>query len=130
MARWLACILLTLLTWPLLAQTPAPEEALLARKWKLGYYVEAGERIAPAPEQRNDVMDFHADHTVVSVEAGGTQHGTWSYDGAAKQLVVVDKATRERAVLKVVALDAQHCTLEFKDPDGVVLRMHMVPAEQ
>lgn len=40
---------------------------------------------------------------------------------------MVDNDTKERMVLKVVSLDEKRCVLEFKDPDGVVLRIHMIP---
>lgn len=124
--RWLTTVLIGLLAIPLFAQS-STQGSLLVRKWKLAYYEEAGERIPPSPDQRDDMMDFHADHTVVSVESSGTQHGTWTYDEAKKQLVVVDNATKERMVLQVIALDPKSCVLAFKDPDGVVLRVHMVP---
>lgn len=126
-ARALLAALICLFSFSAVAQTPAASEALLLKSWKLVYYEESGERIPPAPEQRNDVMDFHADHTVVSKEGGVTEKGTWSYDSGKKQLVVVDSATKERMVLRVVELEEKRCVMEFKDPDGVVLRMHMVP---
>jgi hypothetical protein len=125
--RWISAALIGLFALTAHGQSLSEQEVLLAKKWKLVYYEEAGKQIPPAPEQRNDVMDMHADHTVVSIEAGGTQHGKWSYDAAKKQLVVVDNATKERMVLSVVALDAKSCTMEFKDPEGVLLRMHMKP---
>ncbi|MEO8588987.1 MAG: hypothetical protein ABI432_06450 [Flavobacteriales bacterium] len=125
-SRWITAAFLGLFALPLAAQSLGAQESL-AKKWKLAYYEEAGERIPPAPDQRNDVMDLRADHTVVSIESSRTQQGTWSYDVGKKQLVVVDNDTKERMVLRVVALDPKSCVLEFKDPDGVALRMHMVP---
>jgi len=112
---------------PALAQTLSPQEVMLAKKWKLAYYEAEGERIDPTPDQRNDVMDIRKDRTVVSIESGGTQHGTWTYEDGRKELVVVDSASKDRMGLRVAALDSARCTLEFKDPDGVLLRMHMVP---
>jgi hypothetical protein len=125
--RWIFTALIVWFGSSLVAQSLGTQESLLAREWKLAYYEEAGERIPPSPDQRNDVMDIHADHTVVSIESGGTQRGTWSYDEGKKELVVLDSSTKEQMVLRVVFLDAKSCILEFKDPDGVVLRMHMVP---
>lgn len=125
--RWILTLLVAALARPVLAQQLSAQETLLVKKWKLAYYEEGGERIPPAPDQRNDVMDFHADHTVVSVESGGTQNGIWAYHEEKQQLVVVDKATKERMELRVVTLEGRSCVLEFKDPDGVVLRVHMVP---
>lgn len=126
-SRWICALFLSASALLVFGQPLSTQETLLVKKWKLAYYEEGGERIPPAPDQRNDMMEFHADHTVVSVESGGTQNGTWVYHEDKKQLVVVDKATKERMELRVVTLEGRSCVLEFKDADGVVLRVHMVP---
>ncbi|QEH42866.1 lipocalin family protein [Chitinophaga sp. XS-30] len=104
-------------------------KALICKEWKLKFYEEDGEKFPPAPDQSGDRMFFYQDNTVKSIEQKKIQHGTWAYDEVKKILTVVDNETKEKATLKVIALAPDKCVLDYKDPEGSVLRMHMVPVK-
>lgn len=114
---------------PLAAQEKADSafKSLICKEWKLLFYEESGEKIPPAPDQRNDRMFFYQDNTAKSIEGKVIQHATWKYDEHTKILTVVDNETKEKMTLKLITLTAQVCVMDYKDPDGVVLRMHMAP---
>ncbi len=101
-------------------------DTLLCKEWKLKSYEESGKIFSPAPDQINNRMIFYFDHKVKSIETGNIQNGIWKYDSKAKMLMVVDNLTKEKVVLKVIRITKDECILEFKDPEGALLKMHMV----
>lgn len=105
-------------------------DSLLCKNWQLVSYEESGEKFPPSPEQKNDRMTFYFDHKVKSVETGNIQNGTWEYDSTKKLLTVIDNQTKEKAVLKVLKLTKTECVLEYKDPEGTMLKMHMAPVSK
>lgn len=74
-------------------------------------------------------MIFYKNHKVKSIEGGVLQNGIWQYDSGKKVLIVTDNATKEKMILKVLKINQNLCVLEFKDPDGIVLKMQMVLAK-
>ena len=75
-------------------------------------------------------MIFYIDHKVKSIEAGNIQNGTWKYDVTNKILSVVDNQTKEKANLKVLKITKDECILEYKDPEGGIIKMYMKPVIQ
>ncbi len=105
-------------------------DKLICKEWALKFYEQGGEKIPPSPEQKNDRMIFYPDHKVKSVEAGGTQNGVWQYNSIKKLLSVVDNETKEKMDLTVISLTQDACVLEFTDPDGGKMKMHMTPVKK
>ena len=102
-------------------------DSLICKEWKLVSYEEAGKKYPPSPEQKNDRMIFSFNHKVKSIESGSVQNGNWQYDSVKNILTIVDNQTKEKAIMKVVQLSDRECVLEYKDPDGVLLKIYMVP---
>ncbi|AWO00502.1 hypothetical protein DLD77_01660 [Chitinophaga alhagiae] len=125
------CIVFLLLCSCSLAQqkSTANFSDLICKEWKLVFYEEDGEKIPPAPQQKGDRMIFYKDNKVKSIEAGAIQNGIWQYDSVKKTLVVTDNSTKEKMIMKVLQINQDLCVLEFKDADGIVLKMHTAPAK-
>lgn len=102
-------------------------DELICKEWKLQFYEEQGKKIMPTPDHKEDRMIFYKDKKVKSIEIGDIQHGVWKYDATQSVLTVVDNDTKEKVVLKVIKIMDNECVLEFKDPDGSILKMHMLP---
>ncbi len=102
-------------------------DGLLCKEWKLIAYEESGNRFPPAPEQKGDRMILYRDHKVKSIEVGNIQNGIWHYDSTKKVLTIVDNETKDKAILKVTKISETECVLEYKDSEGTLLKMYMVP---
>jgi hypothetical protein len=113
-----------------LGQTTNSIDSLLCKEWKLVSYEEGGEKFPPSPEQKNDRMIFYSDHKVKSIETGNIQIGIWQYDATKKTLSVVANKTKEKAIMKVLKITKDECILEYKDPEGTLLKIHMVPVSK
>jgi hypothetical protein len=115
---------------PVSAQEKADSafKSLICKEWKLLFYEEGGEKFPPAPDQRNDRMFFYPDYKVKSIEGKTIEYATWKYNEATKTMTVIVKETKEKSTLKLITLTAQKCVLDYIDPEGGVVRMHMVPA--
>ncbi|HEY1164037.1 MAG TPA: hypothetical protein VGE90_02695 [Chitinophaga sp.] len=110
-------------------KTDSAFKSLICKEWKLLFYEEDGEKFPPAPEQRNDRMFFYPDYKVKSIEGKKIEHATWKYNAAAKTLIVTDNETKEKMTLKLISLTAQLWVMDYKDPEGAVVRMHMAPVK-
>jgi hypothetical protein len=110
-------------------KTDSAFKSLICKEWKLLFYEEGGEKFPPTPEQRNDRMFFYADYKAKSVEGKKIEYATWKYDDATKIMTVIDNETKEKMTLKLITLTAQVCVMDYKDPEGIVLRMHMAPVK-
>jgi hypothetical protein len=112
----------------LFAQTDSSNvDSLLCKKWILQYYEEDGEKYPPSQEHKNDLMVFSTDKTVKSIENEKIQNGTWAYDKAKKTLTIVDIDTKEKMVIRVIKLTVSEFIIEFKDAEGIPLRICMKP---
>lgn len=101
------------------------KELALNKEWKLELYEEGGEKFPPAPESKNDKMIFKSDYSVKSIEHDKTDNGKWSYSETSKELTVVDSKTGMVMKMKVVKLTTSIFVVEFKDPEGSSLIIHM-----
>jgi hypothetical protein len=103
---------------------------LICKEWALKFYEQGSDKIPPSPEQKNDRMIFYPDHKVKSIEAGGIQNGVWEYSASKRLLTVVDNETKAKMNLIVIGLTQDECILEFTDPDGGKMKMHMIPVKK
>jgi hypothetical protein len=100
---------------------------LICKEWLLKFYEEDGDKYPPSTEHKNDVMIFFKDKTVKSVEVDKKQSGIWKFDGVMKILTIVDNDTKEVIKLNVIKLTPTELVIDYKVPDGWVLRMYMKP---
>ncbi|NLU93234.1 hypothetical protein [Chitinophaga sp. Ak27] len=103
---------------------------LICKEWKLQSYEEKGKKFPPVPEQKGDKMIFYKDNKVKSIESGYIQNGIWKYEATKSILTVIDNDTKEKAIMKVIKLTNDECILEYKDPEGTLLKMHMLPVKK
>jgi hypothetical protein len=104
-------------------------DKLICKEWVLKFYQQGSDKFPPSPEQKNDRMTFYSDHKVKSIEGGGIQNGVWEYNASKKLLTVTDHDTKEKMNLTVISLTETSCILEFTDPDGGKMKMHMAPVK-
>ena len=126
----LIAVLFTLSATAQTSQANHNIDSLICKSWNLTFYEESGEKFQPGPEQKNDRMIFYFDHKVKSIETDNIQNGVWDYDPIRKLLTVIDNDTKEKAIMKVLKLTNDECILEYKDPEGTLLIMNMVPASK
>jgi hypothetical protein len=105
-------------------------DSLLCKEWRMSYYIEAGRKVLPAGIQKNDRMIFYSDHKAKSIEGGRIQRGVWHYEPKTQILSVVDNDTNENPVMKIISIEEKECILEYKDPNGVILKIVMVPVSK
>ena len=117
--------LLTLFSKTSFCQTNTSVDSLICQEWKLVFYEENGEKFPPAPEQKDSRMIFYLDHKVKSIEPDNIQNGVWTYNLTNKLLSITDNETAEIANMKVLKLTKNEIVLEYKDPDGIPLKMYM-----
>ena len=80
------------------------------------------------PQQQNDKMVFYKNHKVQSFESGRTQNGTWSFDLSSSLLVITDDINKAKAMMRVGKITPKECVLEFNDPKGKLVKLHMITA--
>ena len=119
--------LLTLFNKTSFCQTSTSVDSLICQEWKLVFYEDKGEKFPPTPEQKDSRMIFYLDHKVKSIEPDNIQNGVWKYNLTNKQLSITDNETAEIANMKVLKLTKKEIVLEYKDPDGIPLKMYMEP---
>jgi hypothetical protein len=105
-------------------------DSLICKSWKFVSYEAEGEKIMARPDQKNDRMIFYFDHQVKSIEGKKIENGIWTYDSAKKTLTIIDNQTKVKAIMKVLKLTKTQCILEYKDPNGIVLKIHMAPVNK
>lgn len=110
--------------------SPAAFTDLISKEWKLQFYGENGKRQPPSPQQQEDRMIFYKDHRVLSIENGNKENGNWQYDSTKNQLTITDNQTREQILLQVIKLDQEQFVAGYKDPEGVLLEIHMLPVRK
>ena len=125
--RTFLLLLLTILIKDTFGQTNTTIDSLLCKEWKLTFYEEAGEKFSPAPDQKDSKMIFYFDHKVKSIEPDNIQNGVWQYNTKSKVLTITDNQTKEVATMKISKLTSEECILEYKDRDGILLKMYMIP---
>ncbi len=124
----LPLLLLLFFTQSAFAQ-PSEIDSLICKSWKFVAYEAEGEKIMASPDQKNDRMIFYFDNQVKSIEGKKIENGTWTYDSTKKILTVIDNQTKVKAIMKVLRLTKTQCILEYKDPNGIVLKIHMAPVK-
>lgn len=110
----------------MIAKAQTATDSLLCQEWKLVSYEEGGQKMLAQKDQANDRMIFYLDHKVKSIEGKLIEYGIWQYDATQKKLTVIDNATKEKMVFKLIKVDSHSLVVEMKDRDGVVLRLNMV----
>ncbi|MXV50070.1 hypothetical protein GS399_03730 [Pedobacter sp. HMF7647] len=108
-------------------QNNITNETLICGTWKLKSYEEAGVKHLGSANQNESQMIFYADHKFKSIEPGNIENGAWNYNPTTKILTTTDNITKKVAIIKVSKLTSEECVLEFKDPDGILLKVHMIP---
>jgi hypothetical protein len=101
--------------------------ALVSKAWKLDWYAQKDVKVLPDEAQRKGRMEFHKDHTVLSVEAGSEQPGTWAYDAPTKMLTITENSPQGKWKVKVLQLTDTVFEVEMNDPEKGLLKIHMVP---
>ena len=106
-------------------QTTLNTDSLICQEWKLNFYEADGEKFPPADDQRNNKMIFYNDRKVKSIESDKIQNGVWKYNPTGKILTVTDNSTNEISKLKIISISLKELILEFKDPEGTILKMYL-----
>jgi hypothetical protein len=109
---------------------PAAFSDMISKEWKLQFYGETDKRQAPSPQQQEDRMIFYKDYRVLSIENGKKENGSWQYDSVKQLLTITDNQTREQLLLQVIKLDQEQFVVGYKDPAGVLLKIHMLPVKK
>lgn len=104
-------------------------ENLICKEWLLKYYEVEGNKFPPSPENEKDLMIFFKDNKVQSREYDKIQNGIWEFDGLQQTLTIVDIDTKEKVVLKVLKITMSEFVMEYMDPDGTKIIMHMYPKQ-
>ena len=120
-------ILLVSSTKTTFGQSTTTNETLICKTWKLKFYDEAGVKHQSSADQNESQMIFYPNHKYKSIEPGNIENGVWKYNPTTKILTTTDNVTKKVAVMKVSKLTTKECVLEFKDLDGILLKVHMIP---
>ncbi|SDG87465.1 lipocalin family protein [Chitinophaga filiformis] len=109
---------------------PATFADMISKEWKLQFYGESGKKQAPSSKQQEDRMIFYKDNRVLSIENGKKETGNWQYDPSKKLLTITDNQTREQTQFQVIKLNEAQFVVGYKDPEGVLLEIHMLPVKK
>lgn len=110
--------------------SPAAFSEMISKEWKLQFYGENDKRQAPSPEQQENRMIFYKDNRVLSIENGKKENSSWQYDSAKQLLTITNNRTKEQLLLQVIKLDQEQFVVGYKDPEGVLLKIHMLPVKK
>ncbi|SHN23361.1 hypothetical protein [Chitinophaga sp. CF418] len=103
---------------------------MISKEWRLAYYGDNSKKQTPSAKQQEDRMIFYKDNRVLSIENGKKENGNWQYDPTKKLLTITDKQTREQTLYQVIKLDQDQFVVGYKDPEGVLLEIHMLPIKK
>lgn len=109
---------------------PATFADMISKEWKLAFYGESGKKQVPSPKQQEDRMIFYKDNRVLSIENGKKEYGNWQYDPGKKLLTITDNQTREQTQFQVIKLNQAQFVVGYKDPEGILLEIHMLPVKK
>jgi hypothetical protein len=109
---------------------PSAFADMISKEWKLEFYGDKGKKQAPSSQQQEDRMIFYKDNRVLSIENGKKEDGNWQYDPNKKLLTITDNQTREQTRFQVIKLNQAQFVLGYKDPEGVLLEIHMLPVKK
>lgn len=98
---------------------------LSSKEWKLVCFEEEGKKFLPSADQIGDRMRFRFDHRVKFIEISQMNLGMWEYDPQSNDLLIVNTETNEVRNMKVVKLTDSDFVLEYKDSEGLQLKMYM-----
>ena len=104
-------------------------EAMLCKEWKVRFFETAGVKEYPDAAEENDRFIFYANYTMQMIEAGEGQDCLWEYNRAKEQLIITDRVSKEKRIMKVVLLTKDELVLQMTDADGSSSTVHLVPVK-
>jgi hypothetical protein len=88
---------------------------LANKEWKIVQYEVFEIPEEPSPEQINDKITLNADMTFVIIENGMSYKGKWTVQSP--QIICKTEDKTWAKTYKVMAIDSNKATIEYKDPD-------------
>jgi hypothetical protein len=101
-------------------------DSLLCKEWMLQSIEENGQKIPIADDERNAVLVFNFDHTILSLDTTSNWQGIWEYEKPTKTITIIDNDDRTKDYLTIVKLNSHDCIFLFKDTsEGTSVRIFM-----
>jgi|GEM_PF-3922275 len=92
------------------------KDSMLCKQWM---FVSSEQFSVPlnTPAQKNDAMAFMIDKTVIFTMEGKKMTGTWLTDKPKTYLYITVDGTNEKLRMKIIKLEKQKLSLEYRDKD-------------
>ncbi len=100
-------------------------ESLICKPWTLKTYeIDGINQVLDTLS--NDRLIFHPDHSLELDLDDEILNAFWSYDKQTTTITITDAETKNSFVMKILFLSTSDFTLEAKEENGTVSKMHMV----
>ncbi len=90
------------------------------KKWNLEGYIYWGITFSPEETEKNDYLNFKEDGTLISVDEGKLENGTWKWDSKNKSLRLYDSKSNKPLIFGLIKVTDNELILLLTDKEDSI----------